>query len=745
MSWGSGTFTELMNNPLPGTYININVTSTISRLSGERGYLACPVELNWGTDGDVIVVEASKYETQAMELFGVPAGSPELVYVEEMLKHASVLYLYRINSGTKAVGVLGEAQCTGETGNLITVVVEEDPDNPGDDQPDTTAAIVKGVGQTYTVAYKNLYKQGVAIKVKRAGVVVEQSGNYTVKKTGEDTYTVTMLDTAWPGAYTIEACTGDSDEPLATYGFGLTYPDPTARIERNLNVFTVEYQKLFDKYTASTKLYKGDGTEVDQANNWTISGETDTFTVTILQTIDPGTYRLQAEVDNGTVLAVFTFVIPEPTAKIDVTKENDQYYIEYKDLGGYSADVVIKNEQGDVPKGTKYTVTGQDDVFMVDINDQLEGGTYTLEARVKKSEVSKVLESVTVIIPRPTAEITVTQEGKEYQAVFQNLRAETGALKVKKDGQDVSENVEVTGDNPIVAKIGYDLIDDGDYTVEASSTNEELLDSESFSVPTPTGSIAVNTEGKSYTANFNDLRKKHTGSVKFTKDGEDDSNVQTSGENPIEVTVDYDSLGDGNYKLEAFATGVEAALDSKEFTVKTPTAVISQGTENVKYTILYSDLGDWTATVRIKNDADIEPGTSYTVTDNSPSFTVDIKDELAAGSYTLEARAANSKQNKVCQTQSITIPAPTAEITESEQGVSYSVQYTNLRAQTGSVKLTKDGSDDVTADKVTTEGSNPINVTIKNEELEAGSYKLEAFATGTVEALASKEFTKEAV
>ena len=58
MAWGGGTFNDAMNNELPGTYININVTSNPTRINTNRGYLACPIELPWGSDEDVIVINA---------------------------------------------------------------------------------------------------------------------------------------------------------------------------------------------------------------------------------------------------------------------------------------------------------------------------------------------------------------------------------------------------------------------------------------------------------------------------------------------------------------------------------------------------------------------------------------------------------------------------------------------------------------------------------------------------------------
>lgn len=130
--WGSGTYVEgVYNKEIPGTYINIKVNNSGTLTNSERGYLACPIELPWGTDDEIIKVTADEYMTNAFQIFGYTFGSPELAFIDEMFKNASTLYLYRLNGGgEKAKGTFGEARCSGEYGNNITIVVEEDPDNP---------------------------------------------------------------------------------------------------------------------------------------------------------------------------------------------------------------------------------------------------------------------------------------------------------------------------------------------------------------------------------------------------------------------------------------------------------------------------------------------------------------------------------------------------------------------------------------------------------------------------------------
>lgn len=132
MPWGAGNYPDgVYNKEIPGTYINIKVNNYDYSNNSDRGYLACPIELPWGTDEDVIKITAEDYMLNSFKTFGYNPGDDELAFVEEMLKNASTLYLYRLNSGgEKAKGTFGEARCSGEYGNNITVVVEEDPNNP---------------------------------------------------------------------------------------------------------------------------------------------------------------------------------------------------------------------------------------------------------------------------------------------------------------------------------------------------------------------------------------------------------------------------------------------------------------------------------------------------------------------------------------------------------------------------------------------------------------------------------------
>lgn len=134
MAWGAGAI-EQMQQTVPGFYCDIDV-SLSEQPRAVRGYVAVPVELNWGGDGEVIRVTLDDYQRRTKEIFGYSYGSPELKYIDEVFRGGAVeVYLYRLNSGVKATSDIGTARYSGTLGNEIQVVIEENPDyvDPEDD------------------------------------------------------------------------------------------------------------------------------------------------------------------------------------------------------------------------------------------------------------------------------------------------------------------------------------------------------------------------------------------------------------------------------------------------------------------------------------------------------------------------------------------------------------------------------------------------------------------------------------
>jgi hypothetical protein len=79
MAYGGGTWL-FQNKVLPGTYINfVSLARAIVALA-DRGYVAMPLELDWGVDGEVFTVEATEPDTVVLIMSGKPLHEPIVAY-----------------------------------------------------------------------------------------------------------------------------------------------------------------------------------------------------------------------------------------------------------------------------------------------------------------------------------------------------------------------------------------------------------------------------------------------------------------------------------------------------------------------------------------------------------------------------------------------------------------------------------------------------------------------------------------
>ena len=133
MSLGGGTFL-VTNKVLPGAYINfVNKARALGSL-GERGIVALPLELSWGSENDVITVELGEFQKDALRILGYGFTSPEMQPLREVFKYAKAVKLFRLNAGgDKASTTIGEmtatAKHTGERGNDLKIVVQVNIDD----------------------------------------------------------------------------------------------------------------------------------------------------------------------------------------------------------------------------------------------------------------------------------------------------------------------------------------------------------------------------------------------------------------------------------------------------------------------------------------------------------------------------------------------------------------------------------------------------------------------------------------
>ncbi|MCI8609998.1 MAG: phage tail protein [Firmicutes bacterium] len=143
MALGGGIW-ETQNKVLPGAYINfVSAANADSRLS-ERGYVTMPLELDWGTDGEIFEITADDFKTKALDIFGYDFGHEKMKGLRDLFMYAKTLYGYRLNSGAKAACDFATARCSGIRGNDLKVIISKNVD-------DETKFDVTGYLGTYKV------------------------------------------------------------------------------------------------------------------------------------------------------------------------------------------------------------------------------------------------------------------------------------------------------------------------------------------------------------------------------------------------------------------------------------------------------------------------------------------------------------------------------------------------------------------------------------------------------------------
>ncbi|WP_432643233.1 phage tail sheath family protein [Acidaminococcus sp.] len=129
MSYGGGTFLT-QNKVLPGTYINfISVAKASSELS-DRGYGALAMNLDWGPDSQIFMVEQEDFQTDAQKYFGYDYTDDAMKGLRDLFLNLKTLYCYKLNSGgAKALCDYCEAKYSGTRGNQIMVAISANVDD----------------------------------------------------------------------------------------------------------------------------------------------------------------------------------------------------------------------------------------------------------------------------------------------------------------------------------------------------------------------------------------------------------------------------------------------------------------------------------------------------------------------------------------------------------------------------------------------------------------------------------------
>lgn len=124
MAYGGGYFTTYTKK-MPGTYVNFSSALKASSVLSDRGIVFLGDSLAWGASG-VTTLELSDLEN-LQSILGYNQNADEMIKVREIFRHATKLYLYRLDSGgVKASNTFATAKYEGTRGNAITIIIASD-------------------------------------------------------------------------------------------------------------------------------------------------------------------------------------------------------------------------------------------------------------------------------------------------------------------------------------------------------------------------------------------------------------------------------------------------------------------------------------------------------------------------------------------------------------------------------------------------------------------------------------------
>lgn len=122
MGLGGGTFVTVGEKTLPGSYINFVSASRANFALSERGFVAIPLELDWGEEQKVVTLSLDDFRNNSLTVFGYNFSDDAMKPLREIFRHAQTVYFYRLGTGTKAASTMATAKYAGTRGNKIKIV-----------------------------------------------------------------------------------------------------------------------------------------------------------------------------------------------------------------------------------------------------------------------------------------------------------------------------------------------------------------------------------------------------------------------------------------------------------------------------------------------------------------------------------------------------------------------------------------------------------------------------------------------
>jgi hypothetical protein len=130
MALGGGTFL-VQNKILPGSYINFISAAKASANLSDRGYVALPLELDWGVDDAVFSVTPEDFQKDSLKIFGYDYTHAKLKGIRDLFKSSlKMVYFYKLmNTGVAASNTYCTAKYKGVRGNDLKTVIAANVDD----------------------------------------------------------------------------------------------------------------------------------------------------------------------------------------------------------------------------------------------------------------------------------------------------------------------------------------------------------------------------------------------------------------------------------------------------------------------------------------------------------------------------------------------------------------------------------------------------------------------------------------
>ncbi len=207
MALGGGSFLT-QNKVIPGSYINFVSAAKASANLSDRGFVAVPLNLNWGKEG-FTEVGSGEFLSDCRNLFGYDYLSDEMKPLREIFKNANTCFVYRLAGGKKAENDFAEAKFGGTRGNDISIKIAKE---------ETVYVVETYLGgemiDSQSVTEMGELAENAFVDWKKTAVIEETAGSYLVG--GTDTEVTTsayqaFLDESEAYSFNILICPSNDD------------------------------------------------------------------------------------------------------------------------------------------------------------------------------------------------------------------------------------------------------------------------------------------------------------------------------------------------------------------------------------------------------------------------------------------------------------------------------------------------------------------------------------------------------